>query len=177
MRVAIALMAIMVFTVGCSTKTTIIKTSPIDEAPESFKQSQTIASDNHLDEAKKLYFAGKYEQAIKHLVRSIASNSENWETYYYLGLVQQKKERFDQAIGSFNNSLKYAPADNRTKAKITFSLAFSWEQEGYLDKAREKYLQAMNLDPDLQSAQAAIDRVKAKTEKTDKKKKQGEKAF
>ena len=177
MRTAIALMVIAALAVGCATKTTIIKTSPIDEAPESFKQSQTIVSDNHLEQGKKLYFAGKYEQAVKHLVRSIASNSENWETYYYLGLVQQKKERFDQAIGSFNNSLKYAPADNRTKAKITFSLAFSWEQEGYFDQARERYLQAMNLDPDLQSAQAAIDRVKAKTEKADKKKKLGEKAF
>jgi tetratricopeptide (TPR) repeat protein len=170
----IVLIAVFAFIIGCSTKTVITEPHPTDSAPQTIKQSKVTVSDNHLDVGKKLYFKGKYNQATKHLVRSIANNKENWEAFYFLGLTQQKQERYDRAIGSFNNSLKYAPINRSVRAKIHFALGISWEEEGYLYRAKDKYSQAARLDPRLDSAKVGIERVTAKTLKAEKEKKEKE---
>ena len=120
MRLLSVLIVIMIFVSGCATKTVVIKSHPADNAPQSIKNSKASVSDNHLDQGKHLYFKGKFNQATKHFIRSIANNRKNWEAYYYLGLTQQKKKRFDRAIGSFNNSLKFAPNDPVIRAKINY---------------------------------------------------------
>jgi len=179
MRILIILIAVAVFITGCATKTTVIKTQPADTKPTEIKQSKVIVSDNHLTQGKRLYFKGKYNQATKHLIRSIANNSENWEAYYYLGLTQQRKERFDRSIGSFNNSLKYVPNDPIIRSQIHYALGISWEKEGYLSKAAEKYKMAVKLNPDYRQAKVAANRVKEKTLKaeTREKKEKGKKAY
>lgn len=179
MRVLIILIAMGVLVSGCATKTTVIKTHPAETGPTELKHSKVIVSDNHLEQGKRLYFKGKYNQATKHLIRSIANNNNNWEAYYYLGLTQQKRERFDRAIGSFNNSLKYAPTDRIVRAQIHYALGVSWENEGYLSKAGEKYKRAIKLNPDYKQAKVAAGRVKDKALKaeTRKKKAKGSKAY
>jgi len=171
MRVLLTILAIIVFTAGCSHKVTVIKTHPVDNAPQEIKKSKVIVSDNHLEQGKHLYFKGKFNQATKHFIRSIANNRENWEAYYYLGLTQQKKERFDRAIGSLNNSLKYAPADRKIRAKINYAIGVSWEQEGYLLKADNIYKQANRLDPEFTQAKVALERIKTKNMQAEKAKK------
>jgi tetratricopeptide (TPR) repeat protein len=180
MRLLTVLIAIMIFVTGCATKTVIIKSHPVDEAPQTAKDSKVIVSDNHMEQGKKLYFKGKFTQATKHFIRSIANNRENWEAYYYLGLTQQKRERFDRSIGSFNNSLKFAPHDNILRAKIHYALGVSWEHEGYFTKANEKFKLALSLYPGYKQAGVAMKRVKTKTlqaESRKKAKKKGDKAF
>lgn len=180
MRFLITLIAIVIFAAGCTTKMTVIKTHPADNAPQSIKQSKAVVSDNHLEQGKHLYFKGKFNQATKHFIRSIANNRENWEAYYYLGLTQQKKDRYDRAIGSLNNSLKFAPPDQEIRAKINYALGISWEHEGYLVKANDKYKKAYKLNSKYTQAKVAIDRIKTKTlkaEKIKKSRKKGDKAF
>ncbi len=172
MRTMIVLIAVVIFAVGCSTKKVVIETHPTEDAPQTIKESKVIVSDNHLEQGKHLYFKGKYNQAIKHFVRSIANNRENWEAYYYLGLTQQKQARYDRSIGSFNNSLKYAPVDRKVRAEIHFALGMSWEEEGYLYRAKDKYTQAVRLNPQLGRAKVGLERVKNKTLKAEKEKEQ-----
>ena len=88
---------------------------------------------------------------------------------------QQKQKRYDRSIGSFNNSLKYAPIDRAIRAKIHYTLGISWEEEGYLHQAKDKYMQATRLDPRLDSAKIALERVTAKTLQAEKEKKEKEK--
>jgi tetratricopeptide (TPR) repeat protein len=171
MRLFTVLIAIIVFAVGCATKTTVIKTHPTDNAPQSIKHSKAAVSDNHLVQGKRLYFKGKFNQATKHLIRSIANNRENWESYYYLGLTQQKKNRYDRAIGSFNNSLKHAPVDREIRAKINYALGVCWEHDGYFVKASDNYNRAIKLNPDYTQAKIAAQRVKDKALKAEAKKK------
>jgi len=175
MRVAITLIAAIIITAGCTVKRVNVQTQPTDSSTQTIKQSKVIVSDNHLNQGKKLYFKGKYNQAVKHFVRSIANNRENWEAYYYLGLAQQKQERYDRSIGSFNNSLRYVPMDRVIVAKINLALGESWEEEGYLDRATEKFSQAARLDPKLNSARLALKRVHAKTLKAEQEKKSRQK--
>jgi tetratricopeptide (TPR) repeat protein len=173
MRILIILIAIAILVTGCATKTTVIKTHPAENGPTDIKHSKVIVSDNHLEQGKRLYFKGKYNQATKHFIRSIANNSENWEAYYFLGLTQQKKERFDRSIGSFNNSLKFAPADRMIRSQINYALGLSWEQENYLAKAAEKFNKAIKLNPNYTQAKVAAGRVKDKTLKAETRKKKG----
>ena len=154
---------------GCSSNSKTVQTHPAEESEDILVQSRTLAADNHLEQGKALYFKGKYSQASKHLVRSIANNFRSWESHYFLGLCQQKQGRHDRAIGSFNNALKFCPIDKLIAAKLSYHLGFSWEKEGYLHKASEKYSSALKLNPDLAAAQMGVERIKAKTENADTK--------
>lgn len=180
MRFAVILAIMLALMVGCATRTVVIKDNPAETASQQVQKTKVKVADNHLEQGKRLYFQGKYNQATKHLIRSIANDNTNWETYYYLGLTQQKRERFDRAIGSFNNSLKFVPNDPTIKAQIFYALGVSWEEEGYLQKAKQMYTQAVQLNPQYSQAKVANDRVKARlltAEIQKKTKKQGGKAF
>jgi len=179
MRIAAVLIALMILITGCATRTVVIKANPAEEAPQTVQKTKVVVSDNHLEQGKHLYFKGKYAQATKHFIRSIANNRENWEAYYYLGLTQQKTKHYDRAIGSLNNSLKFAPQERVTRAKIFYALGVSWEEEGYLQKANEKYKQAIQLDPGYSQAKVATERVRTKTLQAEKGKKgkKGAKAY
>lgn len=179
MRIFAVLIIVMIFVTGCATKTVVIKSHPADEAPQTVQDTKVVVSDNHLEQGKHLYFKGKFKQATKHFIRSIANNRRNWEAYYYLGLTQQKTKHFDRSIGSFNNSLKYAPEEPQVRAKIFYALGLSWEEEGYLEKANEKYKKALKINPGYLQAKVAADRVRTKTLKaeTRKKDKKGAKSY
>ena len=148
---------------GCTSTTETIKTRPADETSSSLKNGSTIASANHLELGKMLHREGRWRQAIKHLTRSIAGDRENWEAHYYLGLCQQKIGRFDRAIGSFSNSLKYCTAEPIVIGNIYYGLGLSWEKEGYWHKAAETYATAQQLNPALVKAEAGLKRVEAKS--------------
>ncbi len=171
MRAITVFIAIMIFAAGCATRTVVIKTHPADEAPQTIQNSKTIVADNHLEQGKHLYFKGKYDQATKHFVRSIANNRRNWEAYYYLGLTQQQQKRHDRAIGSFNNSIKYVPADVETRARVYYALGISWEEEGYLVNAKEKFKMALKFQPGYTQARVAIERVNNKALQAESRKK------
>ncbi|MCP4569744.1 MAG: hypothetical protein GY841_19360 [FCB group bacterium] len=179
MRWILPAIIIALIAMGCSTKTTTIKTRPTDEASSIMKNSNIISSNQHLQQGKHLYLKGKYKQATKHLTRSITGYGENWEAHYYLGLCQQKSERFDRSIGSLSKSLKYCPVKHRLRGNIFYALGISWENENYLHKASEKYREAQRLNPELVEAKAALIRIEIKTAKADKKmkKKKTTKAF
>ncbi len=170
MRRFIYLLIIGSLVAGCGSKTTTIKTNPADEASLAFVQSQAVAANNHLEQGKALYFKGKHNQAIKHLVRAISNDFKNWEAHYFLGLCQQKTRRYDRSIGSFNNSLKFCPSDNVTLACLSYVLGVSWEKEGYLHKAGEKYACALKMNPGLSEARAGIERIRVKTIKAEARK-------
>lgn len=164
----LTLLSMALLIIGCSSGPGTIKTYPADEEGIVLNKGQAQAADNHVEQGKKLYFKGKYVQAEKHLIRSIAKDFRNWEAHYFLGLCQQKLARFDRSIGSFGNALKYCPNDKLIVAKVSFNLGYSWEKEGYLKKAAEKYKFALKMNPNLAAARAGADRIKAKGEKADK---------
>jgi len=177
--IAILLMIGLVFG-GCSSNTTVIKARPSDNAENSIHNSQNLAADNHVEQGKRLYYKGKYTQATKHFIRALANNKRNWEAHYYYGLTQQKLNHYDRSIGSFTNAIKYCPQSADIVAEITCCLAVSWEEEGFLYKARDKFNEALKLSPDLDFARVGVKRVEAKVlnaESKSKNKKDSKKAF
>jgi tetratricopeptide (TPR) repeat protein len=178
MRRFIYLLIIGSLIIGCGSKTTTIKTNPADEVSLAFAHSQVVAANNHLEQGKALYFRGKHNQAVKHLIRAISNDFKNWEAHYFLGLCQQKTRRYDRSIGSFNNSLKFCPSDKVILARLSYALGVSWEKEGYLHKAGDKYAHALKMNPGLSEARAGVKRIRAKTIKAETRKdKRDKKAF
>lgn len=176
-KLCVILMAVLIFIIGCQTKTVVIKTRPVETEQGTIKKGQKISSDNHFNQGKKFYTVGKYKQASKHFIRSISKNKNNWESHYYLGLTLQKQGRFDQAIGSFNYARKCAPKDNIIHASLSYSLGLCWENEGYFARAGELYVKAAKLNPKHDKAKAGIGRTKIKAAKANKKRKKNPKAF
>ncbi|MFH1700567.1 MAG: tetratricopeptide repeat protein [Candidatus Zixiibacteriota bacterium] len=172
-----AIMAVLFFIIGCQSKTVVIKSRPVETGQETINKGQATSSDNHLIHGIKFYTAGKYKQAAKHFIRAISGNKENWEAHYYMGLTLQKQGRFDRAIGSFKYAQKYAPQDNLVLSRINYSLALSWENEGYFARAGELYTQAAKLNPKDTKARAGIERTKLKSANSNNKGKKNPKAF
>lgn len=156
--------------VGCSTTTKTIKTHPVDSAQKKINHGNAVSAYNHVEQGKRLYLIGKYNQATKHFIRAITNNRENYEAYYYMGLTQQKQNHFDRSISSFKNALKYAPDDILIHAQITYSMAVSWEKEGMMERANELYKKTLTLNPSHAPAKAGAERVQAKINKSHKKK-------
>lgn len=156
---------------GCSTHTQTIKTHPSDTAQKKINRGKAVSAHNHIEQGKRLYLAGKYHQATKHFIRAITNNRDNYEAYYYMGLTQQKQNRFDRSISSFKNALEYAPDDILIHAQITYSMAVSWEKEGMTERAGELYKRALTLDPSHAPAKAGAKRVQLQISKSHQKKK------
>ncbi len=159
--------AVILLAFGCAKRQQVVETFTTDDATQIVKQGGDQASASHVEQGKALYRKGNYNQAGKHLIRAIANNQENWEAHYYLGLVMQQEGHSDRAIGSFNNCLKYCPAAHPILIDVYYALGESWEKEGYLDKAKEKYQMALAINPMMPSAKAGIARIKDKEIKAD----------
>ncbi|MEZ5357966.1 MAG: tetratricopeptide repeat protein [Candidatus Zixiibacteriota bacterium] len=157
--------------IGCSSQTQTIKTYPSEDSGHTITRGNTVSTYNHVEQGKRLYLVGKYSQATKHFIRAITNDHENYEAYYYMGLTQQKQNRFDRSISSFKNALKYAPEDILIHAQITYSMAVSWEKEGMMERAGELYKRALTLNPSHAPAKAGAERIQLQLAKTHKKKK------
>ncbi len=173
---ALILIFCLILVSGCATKTEVIKTHPAEGALQTINKGNAVSSYNHVEQGRRLFLAGKYNQATKHFIRAITTNRENWEAYYHMGLTQQKQNRFDRSINSFKNALKHAPDRIETHAQITYSIAVSWEKEGHLERAGELYKKALTLNPTHAPAKAGAERIQLQADKT-KRAKKDPKAF
>jgi len=163
---------------GCSTGIKVYKSPPTEKAVNVKQAEKKQAKANKsFDKGMSFYAQGKYHQAIKMLTKSISANPDNWKAYYYLGLCQQKTKRYDRSLVTFNNSLKYGPADKLIIAEINYLLGISWEKTGYADKARSKYSYALRLNPDLTEARLALKRIEIADAKNNKGKKKDLRGF
>jgi len=167
MRIFLAALTLIFLLNGCAKRAEVADIFPTDDASQVFKQSEDQVSDDHLAQGKQMYRKGEYGQAIKHLIRALDNNQQNWEAYYYLGLVEQKQGQYDRSIGAFNNCLKYCPSAHPLLTEIYFALGESWEKEGYLDKAKEKYGLSLGINPELPAAKSALERIKQRELKAD----------
>lgn len=159
MRVLMLTLMLGVAVAGCSQQAPNIRESAIDEASQEIRSSESLSSDNQLLAGKEQYLKGDYRQAAKHLLRAITNNRQNWEAHYYLGLTQQKLNKYDQAVESFRTSLRYCSPDRQATARINYALGASYEKLGYLPKAREQYANAVTLWPDFTEAKDAVARL------------------
>jgi len=157
------LCAILLFAAGCTKKVVVIKS----ERPPSNKavivhpsKENTVASNNHLKQAKKFYYKGKYKQAKKHSEKAIEFNHSNWEAHYYLGLSMQGRRQYATAIEVLGVSLKYSPENHMVRSELHMAIGHSWEKLGDIRKASSEYALALEYNPANQEARDARKRLK-----------------
>ncbi|UCD94454.1 MAG: tetratricopeptide repeat protein [Candidatus Zixiibacteriota bacterium] len=160
---AILLAILLLFALGCSRKVVVIKTSPPEKEQPTVAHKAKVnneASNNHLRQAKKFYFKGKYKQTQQHCEKAIEFNHRNWEAHYYLGLAMQKRRHYARAVEMLAVGLKFSPDNNFVKSEIHFAIGYSWEKMGDHSNAGKAYKMALSYNPGNQEARDARNRLK-----------------
>jgi len=159
----LSLSLVLLIMAGCTRKVVIVKTQP-SEAKKAIivhpTKTEIASSENHLRQAKKFYYNGKYKQARKHCEKAIKFNHSNWEAHYYLGLTMQKKREYAVAVEALGVSLKYSPENRLVRSELHLAIGYSWEKLGNAKKAGTEYSLAIQYNPENQEAIEARNRMK-----------------
>ncbi|UCD17810.1 MAG: tetratricopeptide repeat protein [Candidatus Zixiibacteriota bacterium] len=154
------LILLLIAAAGCSRHETPVRVTPEQQKKFNSPGTNITESNNHLRQAKAFYAKDKYKQAMKHCEKAIVFNHRNWEAYYYLGLSMQKRKEYSLAIEVLYNGLKHSPENGYVKSELHYSIGYSWEKMGHLEKAKKAYITALAFNPENHSAQQARNRIK-----------------
>ncbi len=83
---------------------------------------------------------------------SIVSEHGRWKSSYKSGTAHYKKREYIEALEFFAVALKYTDDDDKTRARIYFSMGQCWEGLRDIAKAEQNYIMAQNLEPNLTEA-------------------------
>jgi len=160
---------LLLFSLNCAERMIVIeRPSPVSPPPPTRNYGQEVASQNHLANGKKFYHRGKYAKALQEFRKAVIADPRNYEARYYLGLCYQKLEYYKDSITELDLCLEEENSDKLFISKVRFSLAYSFEMTGELDKSEVQYQLAYSLNPDNKSAYKGMERVKEKRGKLSK---------
>lgn len=86
--------------------------------------------------------AGKYDEAIVNLKKSLIFDSENSTTYFLLTTVYDSKKEWDNVIESANEGLKYEQGNEDAKARFYYELGNAYYGKGDNSAACDAYSKA-----------------------------------
>ncbi len=154
---------LLLFSLNCAERMIVIeRPSPVSLPPPTRNYGQEVASQNHLANGKKFYHQGKYANALQEFKKAVIADPRNFEARYYLGLCYQKLDHYKESISEFELCMEVENGDKLFISKVRFSLAYSFEMTGELDKSEVQYQLAYSLNPDNKAAYKGIERVKEK---------------
>ncbi len=154
---------LLFFFCNCAERTIIIeRPGPTPPPPPARNYGQEVASQNHLANGKKFYHRGKYAKALQEFKKAVIADPRNWEARYYLGLCYQKLDHYKESISELELCLEVENGDKLFTSKVRFSLAYSLEMTGEIEKSEVQYQLAYSLDPDNKAAYKGMERVKEK---------------
>ena len=107
---------------------------------------------NPLSLARRLYEAGRLEQARQLYEQAIEVEPENLEATYLLGMVHRKLGNFDEAARMLTAAAEIDPRN----AAAPFALGSVFLQQGRLNDAMARFRRAIKLDPTLAEAHAGL---------------------
>jgi Tfp pilus assembly protein PilF len=105
-------------------------------------------SDLHNDLGYAYYCRGQWQEAEKHLRQAVSLNPQNARAWINLGLTLGQRERYAESLEAFAKVVRPAQAAS--------NLAFVLTTQGKRQEAKETYRKALELDPGLPIAQAAL---------------------
>jgi Tfp pilus assembly protein PilF len=97
------------------------------------------------------YCQGNWSEAENYLRQAIAVDDKHQRAWVNLGLTLGQQEHYPESLAAFRKVVGAAEAQ--------CNLAFILSTQGKFDEARKSYREALTLEPGLQLAQAALDRL------------------
>ena len=104
--------------------------------------------------------AGKDDDAIKHLEQATAESPEDFRAFSYLGAAYAQKKLYDRAVGAFLAALHLRPG----VPSIHYNLGLVYQADGFAEKARTEFQNALSLDPTYRKAQDALTALDSRDE-------------
>ena len=111
----------------------------LDAAMSSARQAVALAADHHdakLLVAKILIEQGKYTEAIRDLKQACQGKPDSAETFYLLGVAQEKGGRLAEALDSYERAQKIDPLDLasvKAQAEVLVAMGQAVQAQVYID--------------------------------------------
>lgn len=150
------LIAAVLLLAGCSRDITVVRAQL---APPPPRQTVDNSRDGDLRDGLILFRQGKIDEARATFEQAILADSTNWQAYYFLGLIADRQDNADLALALMHRSLHFAPTDSRSRAQVYLAIASIHEHRGEFGQAELNYRMALNLYPESNEAQEALDRL------------------
>lgn len=96
--------------------------------------------------------AGKGDDAIKHLEQATVESPEDFRAFSYLGAAYAQKKLYDRAVGAFLAALHLRPG----VPSIHYNLGLAYQADGFAEKARTEFQNALDIDSTYRKAQDAL---------------------
>ena len=97
----------------------------------------------------------QFEHAEKFYRRAQSFSPETASWKYYLGIVQQRQAKHEDAVANFREALKLAPGDGPSRLHLAESLL----AQGQLDESRELYQAVIDANSEIADAHYGLGRV------------------
>ncbi|MDD2815215.1 MAG: tetratricopeptide repeat protein [Thiotrichaceae bacterium] len=112
--------------------------------------------------ASAYYERGHYAAAVEHYKQALLYSNDGM-IHYDLALAYAQIGDFENAIGIFNDLITYKIAIGVTPDKLHYLLGVTHLKAGHYPEARQALQQALNLNPKLEAARIALQKIPAAT--------------
>lgn len=105
-----------------------------------------------LDIGVELLKARKTDEAIQHFEEATNFHPGDYRGFNYLGIAYAQKGMYDRAVAAFLGALRL----RSDIPSIHFNLGLAYKADCIMDKAREQFQRALELDPNYDKASEAL---------------------
>lgn len=118
-----------------------------------------------IEEGRKLLDLGEYQKALQRLEKTIAIDSENPYSYYYLALVHHHMANHQASIDFLDIAESRLSQEPHWLARVFALKGKNFQVQGSLKEADASYAEALKLDPYNRAAFEALTRIEVDSEK------------
>ena len=107
--------------------------------------------------------ANRIDEAIQYLEEATTRFPEDYRGFNYLGVAYARKELYNRAVGAFLAALHI----RSNIPSIHYNLGLAYRADGFPDRAREEFQEALRLDPSYQKAEQALKALEVEEQSSD----------
>ncbi len=151
---------LMFFVTGCSSEMTVVKADLVESEAAATAQPEIDEELEHqIQDGLMLFRQGDFDAAVDAFREATAIDPDDWQPYYFLGLVKSEVGEYQVANAFLREALNLAPSGERVRSRIYFALAENFEYQRQLGRAEQHYRMALKLYPGFAEAEAAMARL------------------
>ena len=112
--------------------------------------SAQVSSDVHTHRGNQSFEKGNFDDASYHYLKTLQGKSEDFRAQYNLGNTLYKKNKYSDAVSTYQKALKNAKTKEQKTAAL-YNLGNAYYKNKQQKEAIDSYKQALKLDPNNQT--------------------------